>query len=435
VETVLQKPLQRLLALLLALFVASTVVFTAAKMGVADVLNRTSSPENWLRAAQIEPGYGEYWHHLGYYRQNDLDSADPVLATEYYEKAVRTDSRSSRYWLDLASALQQADHPQQARDAFQQAVANFPISAEAKWAFGNFLLLQGDFNGGVAQLRQAVLIDPSLRPLAISRCWQSHPDADMLLDQLLPAQPAAYADALDFFASNQDVDSGIKVWNRLIALKQPFPVHLTFSFFDEMIRQGRAEEGRRMWQQAYDVDRLAYDLPADRSVVWNGGFEHDLADGGFGWRTYGAPGVTIEPDTEVVHSGKRSVRIDFEGAANVDFFHLFQYVAVQPGRKYHFRGWLRTDAITTDSGVRFSLSDQGNKTAGELLTPSVTGTTPWTLMETDIVAGPTSHVLNLQVRRFPARGFDSRIEGTAWVDDVSLIAVDGQSHAAGTAKP
>lgn len=418
-ESTLHKTAERWAALVVAFSAAAVILFTAGKIAVADALNRTSNPDNWMRAAEMEPGYGEYWRHLGFYRQYDFENANPILATEYYRNAVRANPRSSRYWIDLGGALQQAGHPHEAREAYEQAVADYPSSAQVKWAYGNLLFLQGDTANGIAELRQAILIDPRLRPLAISRCWQADPDVNVLLDQLLPAQPAAYTAALDFLASIQETDAALKVWNRLIALGRPFPLRSTFSFFDEMIQEGRAAEGRQLWKQAYDVNGLAYDPPG-RSVVWNGGFEHQVANGGFDWQIWGGNGFVVQPDAEVAHSGKRSMRIDFGGGENADFYHLFQYVPVEPGKKYHLSGWVRTNAITTDSGIRFLLEDPDSHGTVGFLTPGITGTTPWTRVEADIDTGPKSQVLKLQVRRVQSRQFDNRIEGTAWVDDVSL---------------
>ncbi len=51
-------------------------------------------------------------------------------------------------------------------------------------------------------------------------------------------------------------------------------------------------------------------------------------------------------------------------------------------------------------------------------------------MEADIETGPSTHALVLQVRRLPSRAFESRIDGTAWVDDVSLVPVAGSSLSA-----
>jgi tetratricopeptide (TPR) repeat protein len=131
-----------------SLAAAGVIIFAAGKIGVADMLNRSSDPRNWLRAAQIEPRYGEYWRHLGRYRQHDLDNADPLPAVEYYQKAVRVDPRSSRDWMDLGASFEQNNQPELANQAFQRAVADYPLSAEVKWNYGNFLLRGQQISAG-----------------------------------------------------------------------------------------------------------------------------------------------------------------------------------------------------------------------------------------------------------------------------------------------
>lgn len=54
------------------------------------------------------------------------------------------------------------------------------------------------------------------------------------------------------------------------------------------------------------------------------------------------------------------MRIEFDGTRNVDYGHVLQYVLVRPNTGYRFSGYMRTDAITTDSGLRFQIFDASN---------------------------------------------------------------------------
>jgi tetratricopeptide (TPR) repeat protein len=419
---------KRWAALLVSLAVATPLTYTAGKIFLADRWNRSSKPTSWLRAAAIEPKYGEYWHHLGFYRQWDFEGADLHLAQEYYLKAVQINPRSSRYWMDLASAYEQADETARAGEAFERARAAYPISAEVKWNYGNFLLRQGAISEGYSQIRKAIDTNPKLIPLAISRCWNSNPDVDRLLDEALPPDVDAYFSALDFFASGHDVDSGLKVWNRLLRLGKTLPLKRTFPFLDVMIQGERTGDAERVWKQAVVAAGEPLDKPADDSVVWNGGFERDPLGGGFDWRENGITGAAMEIDTAVFHSGARSMRIDFEGGSNLDFQNLFQYVPVDPSRPYHFRAFLRTEGITTESGMRFFLTDPSSRGATAVLTEGLVGTQPWTALEADLTTGPASQIVLIQLRRLPSRLFDNKLGGTVWIDDVSLVPL-GQSSA------
>ncbi len=427
-EFTLTSGVKRWAALLLSLGVAGTVSYTVGKVFLADRWNRSSNPASWLRAAAIEPGYGEYWHHLGLYRQWDFEGADLTLAQEYYVKAVQTNARSSRYWMDLASAYEQAGEIARAQEAFEKARADYPISAEVKWNYGNFLLRQGEVSQGFSQVRRAIDTDPGLIPLAISRCWHSSPDVNRLLDEVLPADVDAYFSALDFFSFAHDVDSGLKVWSRLLTLGKTLSLKRVSPFFDEMIEEQRTGDAHLVWKQALPAAGLPFVEPPNHSVVWNGGFEQDPAGGGFDWRETSVTGAVMEIDTTVFHSGARSMRVDFGGGSNLDFMHIFQYAPVEPNRTYHFRAFLRTEGISTESGLRFSLSDPYSGGAVGVLTADLTGTQPWTAVEANITTGPTSRVMLIQLRRLPSRLFDNKLSGTVWVDDVSLVPADESSQ-------
>jgi hypothetical protein len=96
-------------------------------------------------------------------------------------------------------------------------------------------------------------------------------------------------------------------------------------------------------------------------------------------------------------------------------------VLVKPGTRYRFRGFLHTDQITTDSGVRFEIRDPSQPRDLNLLTPNETGTQPWTLEEVDFTTGPRTHMIRIALRRMPSERLDNRINGTVWMDDVAVF--------------
>jgi tetratricopeptide (TPR) repeat protein len=413
---------KRWLALSLALLIAAAISYQAGRLFLADRWNSSTSPENWLRAAALEPGNGEYWHHLGLYRQWDFDAADPALAVQYFQRAVAVNPRSERYWMDLAGAYEAQGNIAQARSAYQKAREVYPISGDVAWNYGNFLVRQDQSAEGFLEIRQAVRADPLLLPLAISRCWRSTPDVERLLNEALPADTNAYFQALDFFASTHQPDPGLAVWNRLLPLGKPLPLPRSFPFLTDLIAQDRAGDAARVWKQALAAAGLPLDDPQGGSLVWNGGFESDIANGGFDWRETAGLSTAMSYDTSVFHSGKRSLRIDFGGGANPDFADVVEFVAVRPQTAYHFRAYMRTDSISTESGMRFHIFDPNHPGAVDLLTPDMTGTQPWLATEADVTTGPQTHILEIQVRRLRSRLFNNKLSGTVWVDDVSLFS-------------
>ena len=121
------------------------------------------------------------------------------------------------------------------------------------------------------------------------------------------------------------------------------------------------------------------------------------------------------------HSGTRSARIAFDGTQNLAYQNLYQMMLVAPGTRYRFRGFLRTDHISTDSGMRFEIFDPHRTKNLDVLTPNETGTQPWTLEEAEFTTGPQTHLIRIRLRRLPSTRLDNKLSGTVWVDDVAVL--------------
>ena len=90
----------------IAVAIGAWLCYAGAKHGLADHYAASSNPEDWARAARIEPADPENWYRLARYRQLDFDHADVPLAIAYYRRAIQLNPRSPYYKLDLASALE-----------------------------------------------------------------------------------------------------------------------------------------------------------------------------------------------------------------------------------------------------------------------------------------------------------------------------------------
>jgi hypothetical protein len=71
--------------------------------------------------------------------------------------------------------------------------------------------------------------------------------------------------------------------------------------------------------------------------------------------------------------------------------------------------------------VRFGLRSIGDPNNPVAWTDDVEGTQPWTRVELPWTSGKAVHELQLCVDRLPSAKFDSKIRGSAWIDDVVLV--------------
>jgi tetratricopeptide (TPR) repeat protein len=410
------------------LLVAGGFSFEAAKGWLATHWAASPRPEDWFRAANLEPGNAEYWHRLGLFEQWDMERDGVQQAVRYYQKAAEVNPRSAIYWMDLAGAYEMLGEASRAGEAYEQAKLDHPVSPEVAWRYGSFLLRQADTSKAFAEFRVALMRDPKLETSAVAQSWKAGASASQILNEILPAQSQDYLVALDFFLSQRQDAAALLIWSRLLDLKQPFEIQQAVPLVNQLIAQDRTDEARRVWQQALTATHWAVDASGAPSVLFNGGFEHDLVNGGFDWQEMPVEGVSFDIDAGVAHSGARSLRINFDGSVNLDFSHLLQWVAVQPHSRYRFAAYFRTEGISTDSGVRFLVYDPHHSTMPQTLTADLTGTHPWSVVDAELTTGPETRVLAIVLRRVPSRKFDNKLQGTAWVDDVSLTLLQPTSE-------
>ncbi len=416
---------RRLTTLVISLPIAAVLIFQAGEIWLASRRLDSDKIPEMERGAALLPGDGSAWDRLGRMRQWDFMNPDLPGAIDDYRKAVQVDPRSAHFWMDLASGYEEMGDDARARDAYLRAKAVYPGSGEVAFHFGNFLLREQEYPQAYAELQRAVRADPSLLPLAISRTWRSSDDVGDLLNDVLPANQEAYLQALDFFSSIHQAEPGLAVWQRLIALGKGLPLQRVLPFFDELIHEDRGDEARRAWREALAAAGLPHDEPANQNRVWNGNFAHDFINGGLDWRWMPLLDAEMGFDPEPAPNGSRAVRLDFNGGTNLELAAPAEYVPAEHSHNYHFHAYMRTEGITTESGVRFGISDPNHNGALNVLTDNFTGSHSWTPVEADFTTGPDTHFLLVELFRGPSRLFENKLEGTAWIADVSVVPGNG----------
>jgi tetratricopeptide (TPR) repeat protein len=416
------KPFLRWMIFAFTSAVFLTVSVASGYAWYADQLAESSEPANWLRAAQLEPGNGEYWYKLGFNREWDLNDTDANQVVTYLTRAVTIDPRSANYWMALAGAYESAGRIQQARDAFHTALQDYPASAEAHWRFGSFLLRQGETKQAYAEIHFALQNDSRLIPLAISRVWPATHDADALLNDVLPKSVDSQQEALEAFSSDNQIEPALAVWNYMVKSGETIPINTVFLLEDALVKVRRSDDAREVWRQALIASGQPGEANTGSSLVFNGGFEYDATSGGLDWVLVPTPGVNFDYDTANPHSGKRALRLTFDGEQNPTLQIASQTVAVQPNTRYHFEGYIRTSGVTTESGLHFFIAFAG-AAQPPIILDNFTGDHPWEKQIADFTTPSDDHLLLVQLYRPKSVRFNSNLAGSAWVDDISIVPI------------
>jgi len=402
---------------------AGGLSYLAGKDWLTTQWNESDKPARWFAAARLEPGNARIWEHLALYSRWNLEQRNLAKAICDLQRATESDPRDARLWMELAAANEENGDSSAAAQNYEMAQRDFPISADVAWRYGSFLLRQRNLPEGFAELRRALVNDPSLEASAISECWAADPDASAIANRLLPRKTDYYIRAINYFVSRKQTDAAVVTWRRLLTLHQRVAIDDAAGLVDDLIGENRVGEAERAWKEALQQGGGQDEAEAGGSLIFNGGFERDFVNGGFDWRELPVRGASYDFDSGVVHSGRRSLRITFDGSANVNFQDIYEYVPAVPRRRYHFVAYVRTAGISTDSGIGFEIFDPRHPQEVQALTRGFVGTNAWTQVHADVETGPDTQLLEILLRRTPSTKFDNELRGVAWIDDVSLIPI------------
>jgi tetratricopeptide (TPR) repeat protein len=393
-------------------------------------------------ATRLEPGHAENWYLLGRYWQYNLESPDNAKAIAAYQNALSFDPHSAETYVDLATAYEGQDDVADARENFLKAKHAYPLSAEISWRVGNFFLRQGELGEAFEEIRQSVAADPSRGAEAFTRSLRVEPNLEVVLDRALPPNPIVYIDIIHDLADERQTAMALQIWDHLVKL-QPTPnlgLNDMYPLVNALREQRIIAEASRVWKQGVALAGFADLEDPVNSVLWDGGFESGFSNVGYAWSfPANSHGVEIQLDRKEKHSGLQSLRLSFDGKLDISFADVCHNVPIAPRTSYLLSAWAETRDLTSDQGVRLRIGSV-IPGAGATFTPEVHGTQTWSQIEVPWISEADAREAQVCIVRLPSDQPDSRIRGSAWIDDVALVPQapappPSPSTSRGTAKP
>ncbi len=369
------------------------------------------------RAIAWNPREPRYYAALARGRQAALAEADPGEVVRLYEHAAALAPRRAEYWAQLGGAYEWAGRAADARRAYARAQRQAPNSPQLNWQVGNFYLRAGDLDAAFEAFRRTLVHAPELRRAVFALVWQAA-DGDLIRARLLPRQAEVLLDYLDFLAATDRSEEAEQIWASLLSLGESFSPRRAYPYLDLLLRARRAAALRAAWDALY-----SFTAPPGEHIT-NGSFEQDIWNAGLDWRVYRSEGARVTIETGAARNGHRALVIRFEGARNIHFSQVLQYVVVEPDTRYRLTAWVQGQGLTTDRGPHLEIFDPDAPRVLRWTTPEVVGSPDWSKLSLELHTGPRTRILLLRVIRVPSRRLDNRIAGTFCLDDVSLRKVE-----------
>ena len=406
------------ICLLIALTFAA---YFAIRQGVGAWYFRQGSPDALQTAIRWDPGNPQYYDALGNLNHFYADRANPAETVHLFETASRLSPNDAQYWADLGAAYDWAGRPKDALHSLERSEDMFPDSPDINWRLANFYIREGRVSDGLHSLRKVLLADSISRQQVFALSTSATDDNKAILDQMLPLRTPDYVDFLNFRVQTGNIDAAMQTWARMMQLNLPFDVSQALPYLDGLIHHEEFAALANAWtalETRFPTQVRARMSPP--SLITNGNFAMSLLDGGLDWRVIPTDGVTASEDDVDLSTAPHALRISFDGAQNLNYGGVYQFVPVKPGTRYRFAATTRVEDVTTDSGPRVEIFDAYDMSKLFVSTRNLVGTTDWSQQQLEFTTSPSTRLIIVRVARPLSQKFDNKIAGSFWISHVSL---------------
>jgi tetratricopeptide repeat protein len=326
------------------------------------------------------------------------------------------DPASAVRWCDLGEELLAAGQAEKASYSMARATVLAP-NIPAVWVrAGNLHFQLGEPDKAVRYTTHALALVPDYDTAIFGYYDALVPDRETVLDAL-GANPRALNSYLRHLISTNQLAGAESTWAR--SVRAGVTDDLAAEYLELLVRNGKRREAAETWSGYAGKRSPDY---RTSNQLFNPDFENEFTKAVFDWKILPLEGVEAGRDGSQAWSGHWSLRIRFHGQANVDYQYVTQAVYLTPGT-YRLLAHIKTDSLTTDQGVRLRIFDRDAPQRLDVGTEQVTGTLDWTsLQKVFTVAAPTN-LVTIQVRRNPSLKIENKIDGTVWIDKLSLTRI------------
>ena len=385
------------------------------------ITTRSGDPlSSVLKASKITNEDARYHYLLGLLYQRQADGKQLREAIDSYRLSLQRDPTRALTWLALSKAYSGYGDQKWAEYAVRKAVTMDRANPRVIWEAGMFSLTQGQLQEAAPYFRRYLVLMPSEQEDLYTTLHAAGVKPPFLLEQVLPPEYQFRSRYFRFLMAYKQNTGLSEVWERRDSWRPANAEHLAYCDF--LIEAGRLGEAQDVWTEFIQRNHPGSVAQDSSNMIFNGGFEYGLQNGGFDWKIGNAEGVRIARDNDIKKSGRSSLSARFSGKTNPGIYAALQMVAVRPKQQYRISGQIRTDRLTTRNGILLEvLGDRCPTLAAR--SEVVTGTHDWRPLELAFTTPADCSLVKIGIKRERSEKFDNKISGDVWLDDFRMTEI------------
>jgi len=248
-------------------------------------------------------------------------------------------------------------------------------------------------------------------------------ERDDLAPFILPfaQNPPKWWDAFfGYISSRLDIDKLEEVYRLRVASDKPLSAYEKNSYIRRLIKERRWEDAHDTWFIGLTPRQMRYS-----GLVYDGGFEGDIFNQGFGWKLSRSKNPRVKPDITYGISGRKALQITLRKQKPINFRHVWQHTFLTAGN-YELTMRYRTDTLKTAKGLSWRLRcvESGTEVLGESI--PLLGSNPWSNLKMSFIVPESCSVQMLRLEAVSRFRHHHYFQGNVWFDDIKINAVDMQ---------
>ena len=367
-------------------------------------------------AADLAPNDPRTHYTLAVLSERTFLPEDLERALIEYEKAAALSPNDYRVWLTLGKSRQLNGNIKGAEAAFKRAIELAPNYAVNHWSYGNFLLKQGETERAFAELKKASGKDGKYYALMASSAWQIF-DGDIdKIRRNIGNSANVNAELANYLAAQNREDESLKIWNTIPSdLKKRDFKQKGEDIFKQMFASKKYDSALRIYNDISTAEIFKI------GNIYNGGFENEVKSANaaaFDWQIADGREPQIGVNDTEKHSGDFSLIVIFNSATGRDFRNVSQMVVVEPGKKYGFEAFYKSE-LDTNATLKWEIRSASD---GKILasTETVSAKQNWTNLRADFTPDENTQAVFITLAREVCLSSLCPISGKIWFDNVSL---------------
>ena len=376
------------------------------------------NPDVLAAVARHLPNSPRLHLNLGQYERYEEDWS----AAEFHAKrAIDLSPYDYRPHLLLSTIQENRDHLQAAEESVRAALKLAPGNLEAHWQLGALLLRKGNLAGSLEEFHAAASGHTAYLQPALKVVWSGSAENVDAVRAVTPDNPKDKLGLARFLLEQSRPSESAAVF-RQIDHDPLLGDQETSHYLTALIATGHLRLARDLW--CWLLRRAGEAPEQTANLIWNGGFESDiLVDfAQFDWSIQPNNYARISIDGNTVHTGNRSLRIDFIGRETTRLEdEIKQLVLVRPGARYRLQYCVKTERLSAPEGPRVVVSGRTSRERMAASDPVPAGSSDWQQGTLEFTA--TAPAVIIAIQQKPRFSYEDPTHGTVWFDDFEIQQV------------